>query len=210
MTWKGLPPWLLADAGLTNENGLTYVPYFTPGGELQNRRVVAGNGDRWWETAGRDLIPFGLEQLVPPYTAERPLFLCEGESDALALRAVADRAFDVLGLPGASSWRPEWRSYMEPWAVIYACGDGDDAGRRMNTRVKHAIPWSRPVWLPDGEDLRSLIQAGGLETLEPYVAEADWYARASAALKLARNVDEVDALMRGEDVDVGWEPDLAA
>jgi hypothetical protein len=144
MTWKDLPAWVLREAGVMRERDLVYVPYFTPAGELHNRRVVADDGRRWWEHSGRDLIPFGLKQLIPPYTAERQLFLCEGESHALALRATDGWAVDVLGLPGASSWRPEWRSHVEPWAVIYVLGDGDDAGRSMNERVKHDTPWDGP------------------------------------------------------------------
>lgn len=81
-------------------------------------------------------------------------------------------------------WRDSWRSVLQPYPLVYLLGDGDEPGRRMNRRVREAVPWARPVWLPDGDDVRSLLQANP-NALDPLLAEADEAAELWAALALS-------------------------
>lgn len=199
--WKGLPHGVLADAGVTVSCGLVRVPYRDRDGTELNAKFFPLRPDSsaarsWWEQSGRALTLFGPETLPSPRVAPWvPLLLCEGESDALAVRhAVAGNAA-VLAVPGAGTWRREWRRPLEPFPVIYVLGDGDRAGRAMNAEVKRDVPWARPVWLPDGEDARSVVQRDGVDALELFLAEADRDARLAAAFVLARDLDECEALL---------------
>ncbi len=202
--WKGLDPLALAEAGVTEVGNLVRVPYRLPDGSERNAKLFAPDGRSWWEKRGRELLPFGLELLPGRAFAKRCVcFLTEGESDALAARQAwwnAGPVALVLGIPGAHSWRPAWRRYLEPFPVIYALADGDDAGRSLNAAIKRDVPWTRPVALPEAEDVRSLLQARGERALDPYLAEADADARVLAAVALAPDLSSCRELLGGEAV----------
>ncbi len=184
LAWKGIAEWVLADAGVEQtDDGETIVPYHDEGGRVVYAKCFHF-ARSWYEPGGIDLIPFGVERLpISPWIAERSiLFIGEGESDALALREYLVGAF-ALGLPGAGTWKPEWKKYVKPFPRVYLVGDGDESGRRMNTRVWKDVPWARPVRLPENEDVRSILQRGGRDALLPFLREADYDALLAAALR---------------------------
>lgn len=201
--WKGLSLDVLDEAGVDIDRGIVRVPYCDRDGRELYCKRFGRDGRSWYEPAGLELVPFGLETL-PPAGSRWPrycaLLLCEGESDALAVRDVLGRyRADVLALalPGAGSWRDSWRSFVEPFPLVYVLGDGDEPGRRMNRRVRSAVPWASPVWLPDGSDVRSLLQADA-DALWPLLARADEDARLWAALTLSPDLDTMRRLLAGE------------
>lgn len=208
--WKGVDWLVLDEAGVvTDARGNIFVPYRKPDGAVHNRKVFTPSGATFWETHGLELIPLGLERLVAGETAQRTaVLIAEGESDALALResfagTTSDhwvRQISVLGLPGARSWRPEWKAYLEHYPLIYLFGDGDPAGQEMNRAVMRDVPWARPVWLPEGTDARSILQRNGHRALDELLAEADRDAALNAAFMHARDLDECQRLLRGEEV----------
>lgn len=207
--WKGVLWLVLDDAGVSCDGDRVYVPYRRPDGSTHNRRVFAAGGRCWWENSGLELIPFGLETLPPAAEArDRALLVAEGESDVLALReafagVTADnpiRGYHVLGLPGAGTWRPEWRRWLEPFPLVYLLGDGDAAGRELNARVKRDVPWARPVWLPEGTDARGILQEHGPQALELFLERADSDAQLWAAFTLGVDLSAAAALLRGEEV----------
>jgi len=203
-SWKGISGQVLAAAGIhADEAGRTIVPYRKTDGTDAFVKVFAPDGRTWYWPAGVELIPYGLETLPPPCTGRyRAALVAEGESDFLALweafqlredaRAIA---YHVIGLPGAGTWRPEWRVFLAPFHLVYLLGDGDRPGRAMNRAVRRDVPWARPVELPDGEDARSLLQAGGIEALLIYLNLADANARIAAALDLSPDLDEFRRLL---------------
>jgi 5S rRNA maturation endonuclease (ribonuclease M5) len=145
-------------------------------------------GGAWWEPGdGRPLIPFGLDQLEDPaFRQYRALAITEGESDALALSATfGAEGLDVLGAPGATTWRPAWAQYARAYEAVYVLGDGDDAGRRFNQRVAHDVPAATVVWLPEGEDVRAIVQRDPGELAE-LLTEADWYRRVLADARILK------------------------
>ncbi len=204
--WKRLSLATLAAAGVRLDRGLVTVPYRDTSGVELYRKCVRSDGRSFYRPAGIGLRPYGLETL-PPAGSCRPtyaaLLVCEGESDALAVRDVLGcrddaRAVEYLALavPGAGVWRDSWRSFLEPFPLVYVLGDGDDPGRQMNRRVRAAVPWTRPVWLPDGEDVRSLLQTDP-EALDTLLARADDDARLWAALALSPDLDTFRRLLAG-------------
>jgi hypothetical protein len=78
---------------------------------------------------------------------------------------------------------------------IYVCGDGDDPGRRFNDRIRRDLPWARAVELPVGEDVRSLVQRDPGLLLE-CLAAADAVTRLDVGIRVADDVDELEAILR--------------
>ena len=202
--WKGISFLVLDEAGVTiDDDGLTRIPYRLCDGCVFRERFVAPNGRTWWGP-GTQLIPFGLETLPDADQASNSaLFLCEGESDTLAAREAfagvpADSPIDAyfaVGLPGAGAWRSEWALLFEDFDVIYLLGDGDPAGRAMIDAVYRDLPWSRPVWFPEGEDVRSVLQSEGPRALDPYLDRADQIARLCVAFFASDTYAEFVRLM---------------
>lgn len=210
--WKGISYLVLEQAGFEFVGDLVALPYRQPDGTVHNRRIIAPSGRCWWEATGLEVIPFGLETLPPESEArEWALLLTEGESDALATRehfagVTADspvRGWCVLGMPGAGTWRPAWRRWLAPFPLVYLLGDGDEAGRNLNARVKRDAPWARSLWLPEGEDVRSILQKHGAAALDPLFARADEDARLWASFMLAPDVETWERLLLGAEVPDG-------
>lgn len=166
--WKGIPTYVLEEAGVTVDyDGLVHIPYRIPDGRLYAERVVAPNGRQWWRPGdGRPLIPYGLDRLASHRMRRyRCLAIVEGESDALALRAaLGAEGLDVLGVPGARTWRTEWAEHAAGYDT-YVFGDGDIAGRHLNAAVVRDIPSAGVVDLPLGLDVRDVLQQGGASAL---------------------------------------------
>jgi hypothetical protein len=209
--WKGLPLWVLAESGIERVGSTIEIPYRLPDGGEHARRIVHDDGRRWWRPSGRGVALFGLELLWSPATRKyRSLAITEGESDALALRAFArGDLFDVVGVPGATAWRPEWSLLAEGYDSVYVFGDGDDVGRRFAWRVVGDIPGSRFVELPEGEDVRSLVQGSNPHLLFEAIAQSEHALRLRKAFHLARDLETCEALLRGDAVplsrlDSGW------
>ena len=190
--WKGIGAVTLLDAGVTRDRlGRVYVPYRYANGATAKSKVFASNCRTWWAPAGVDQIPLGLERLAHGEDrAARTLVVAEGESDTLAIRDTLavdhdGQPVDVIGLPGAGTWRADWSAYVVGYARVYVVGDGDAPGRRMMDAVLRSVGWVRPVRLPDGEDARGLLQRDGVAALDPYLDEADETAILFAAMRLA-------------------------
>ena len=199
--WKGISPDVLLAAGVRRDGDLVKVPYRWPDGSLHRERFFARGGRTWWGP-GEGLLPFGLETL-PRGCAVDALVIAEGESDALALREAFSLTWDgreisVIGLPGAASWASSWIQYAAPFDPIYVMPDGDLAGRRMADQVLQDIHWARVVWLPSGEDARSLLQARGSGRLFGLIDEAEYFSRALAVFLRSERIEEAEALLRGE------------
>lgn len=193
-SWKGLPSWVLADAGVWLEGGLVVVPYRTSAGELYADRVIAGSGRRWWSPGdGRPVIPFGLDRLERlAFRRYRALAICEGESDALALSAAfKGDGVDVLGVPGAGTWKPEWAVHAVGYSAVYVAGDGDAAGRTLDAAVYRDVPGSMSLRLPDGADVRALLQADGPDAVLELIRQADWQQRVGLAFTAASSYNDL-------------------
>lgn len=204
-TWKGLGFDVLDEAGFEDlyDDGWL-LPYRLPDGSVLYSKRFAVHGGSWYEPSPIDaggLIPYGLESV--PWDRLRDddvLFVCEGESDALCLRErVAEldgRRVFALGLPGANTWRKEWMHFLRPFSAVYVAPDGDESGRRMAATVRSDCRWARTVRLPEGDDLRGLIQRAGAFALLPLLDEATWLLKLELGLRASRTLDEMEAWMR--------------
>ena len=178
VTWKGLPRFVLDEYGVEeNWEGLFRFPYRLADGGLYAMHVVAPSGRRWWEPGdGRPAIPFGLQLLEhePAFRKYRCLAICEGESDALAMAAApGGEGLDVIALPGASTWRPEWAVHTVGYETVYVLGDGDGPGRKLNAAIRRDVLNACIVNLADGDDARKVAQRDVAE-LVALLTTAEW------------------------------------
>lgn len=200
-SWKGIAPAILAQAGVTEVGVLVRVPYRSPDGAEHNAKLFS-EGRCWWEQAGKEMIPLGLELLPPePFAHYCAVVIAEGESDTLAARQTLDGYEDhrgvrwyTLGCPGAGSWKKEWEQHAKPFPSLYVCGDGDEAGHRFSWTVRRDLPWARIVPIPAGEDLRSLLQHDP-NVFPQLLDEADWMARFQVAVFHADTIEQLTQML---------------
>jgi hypothetical protein len=188
--WKGIDALTLLDAGVTRSaSGVVRVPYRDSEDSERNAKLFAPDGRSWWERRGLGVLPFGLEQVAPAdQRGGRQVFVAEGESDALALRqeyaAWRELPVDVIGLPGAGTWRDDWRCHLDGYAAAFCFPDGDNAGERMADSITCCIPWAIRVRLPTGRDVRDLIQRDGADVFDRHIMDAEAVAVLTAGMRL--------------------------
>jgi DNA primase len=116
---------------------------------------------------------------------EVPLYVVEGESDALSL--INHRP--VVGIPGTGNWRKSW---LEDWhgLDVIVMGDADNAGQKLGNDLKNACrdvlgkPWTarhlhaapiNPETFEEGTDANDLLaeyeQEGLKELIKSLEAE---------------------------------------
>ncbi|MFF4952869.1 topoisomerase [Streptomyces chattanoogensis] len=93
-------------------------------------------------------------------TSKSYIALNEGELDGAAVEG-AD--VPAVGTPGVSSWRDHFDPAFAGFEVVFALGDGDDAGRRFAAKVCEALPNAKAVDLGDGYDAARFIHEFGTE-----------------------------------------------
>lgn len=119
-----------------------------------------------WTTKGCKPGLLGAERLAGAHP-NKPIFICEGEWDAMALQYLLVRCKKggvVVGLPGASTFRPEWVEYFDN-RDVYLCYDNDDAGAegelkaykllKAGARTLHILRFSEDA--TEGYDVRDFV-----------------------------------------------------
>jgi DNA primase len=172
--WKGFALSDLAQFGIEVEAGETRIPYLTRAATHYRTKVVGADGSQRWAGPSKPLIPFGAETLSKrnETIGGKAIYVTEGESDAIALRLAFPNSA-VLGIPGASAWKPEWARLIEPFGAIYLSFDADEAGKKLLDAVKHDVPKYRAVLLPTGADTRDVLQQLGRPAFNALTEQAD-------------------------------------
>jgi hypothetical protein len=196
--WKGLPAVQLVDAGVTRrQDGLVRVPYRLVDGSEHNAKLFAADGRTWWEQRGLGVVPFGLERIASRERRQRRLlWIAEGESDCLALRdrcaSYAGYPVDVIALPGASTWRDEWRRHVEGYSGLLLFPDGDPAGDAMARSVQASLRWALHVRLPRGADVRAVLQGVEPELLDHALRDAVCAMVLLAGLRVCKSIADLE------------------
>ena len=97
------------------------IPYLDARGEIQATRKRDGKG-KWWNK-GDKTLPYGLWRL-PEMKDAGYIILVEGESDCHTLWFYN---LPAIGLPGAATFKDEWRTYYEGIRV-YVWQEPGEAG----------------------------------------------------------------------------------
>ncbi len=146
-----------------------------------SQRVPAEAPGTWtYALNGTRRVLYHLPEVVAAVEAERPVYLCEGEKDADALRALGLTA--TCNPMGAGKWEDAYTDALAG-AVVALLPDNDPAGRAHAARVAAALHGKakrlRVVELPnlpDKGDVSDWLAAGGTkEALLALVKAApDW------------------------------------
>lgn len=144
--------------------GRLSIPYVTRAGvvNLKFRRIgESGEGKespKYLNLPGFETNLYHVESFF-----EQSNFMCvaEGELDTLSLVSIG---LPAVGVPGVSSWKSYYRRCFEDWPVIYGFCDGDQPGHDFGKFLAKEVK-ARPIHMPPGEDVNSMLVKEGPEWL---------------------------------------------
>lgn len=154
--------------------GRLAIPYLTPAGPVNVKfRCIAdhickeSNHAKYIYNDGSGHNLFNAQTLL---TAER-VIVVEGEIDAVAAEMAGVPA---VAYPGTQTWdaNKHWRFCFDSVGEVAVVADGDEPGRKAAKRIAESLRDAvdatvRVVYLPEGEDTNSFLNANGeLEYLE--------------------------------------------
>lgn len=184
---KKLPVEFLQDLGLKDSRAAggsrVMIPYLSETGELVASRYRNGPGSNLrftWQRGAKAML-YGLWRLKEFKTQGSEIVLVEGESDTHTLWY---HGVPALGIPGASTFKPEWAQYLKGFTV-YLCQDADEAGTTCLDNVCRGLFSGR--W--EGE-LFSFKLPGFKDASEMHINDPDKFsARWAAAMEGAEKID---------------------
>lgn len=164
---RGLPEEALKSIGLVlNDRGFWLCPIRTYKGTMQDIRYWR-YGSKMMSTKGRTLGLGGMEQLADKNRKREIVYVCEGEFDAAALRALLKAAKQtgiVLYVPGASVFKDAWVEYFMGRTVVF-CYDndnaGDDGSLKAGKKISAIAKVSYLCWpdtLEEGYDVNDFVR----------------------------------------------------
>lgn len=146
-----------------------YLPYYNEFSKINNLGVYVP-GKKLFKTPRLELVIFNLEKLYHIDNQDVPIYLCEGEWDAIALEYVLNKIGEkgvCLGLPSAGTFKLSWIDYFHG-KTVYIVYDNDETGFKGQIKVSEYIGeivkeikyihW--PKDYAKGYDIRDLVQAG--------------------------------------------------
>jgi hypothetical protein len=137
---KGLALAMLAKAGVTEEVGkfgdaIIAMPYRRADGTTIRTKYRTRKGT-FWGRDGEGTPLYGQDVLA---ASSGPVLIVEGESDC---HAGWQRGVTVVGLPGASHWKPEYASLLTGREVI-VWQEPDEGGATMVAAISSSLPKAR-------------------------------------------------------------------
>jgi len=163
---RGLPKEAFEDYNLGSVDGWYILPVYGVDGKLASvRRYMPGGTLQI--CGGCSAALFGAERLGDKERRDEPVYVCEGEWDAVSLewlRRKAKKPGIVVAVPGAGTFKSLWADTLAGRVVLLAY-DNDKAGQqgmkgacRMLRECASEIRTLRwPKGTPKGYDLRDLI-----------------------------------------------------
>jgi hypothetical protein len=140
---KGLTAWGVAEA---KQHGATVVriPYFSPEGQelaVRYRKALGGDNRFSWRKGDRVLL-YGLGRKGRDWWC----LLFEGETDCWTAWLYD---LPAVGIPGASTWRPEWAEHFRGMQV-YLWQEPDEAGQALPAKIGKDLPDLMVIQAPEG------------------------------------------------------------
>lgn len=89
---------------------------------------------------------------------DNEMCICEGELDALA---ASINGIPAVGIPGRENWKTHFARMFVGYEDVFILADGDQAGRDFAFDVKKTLPNGRIINMFEGEDVNSMIQKFG-------------------------------------------------
>ncbi len=138
---KGLALAGLAKAGVEERTGkygdaIVAIPYRRADGSTIRTKCRTRKGT-FWDRDGEGTPLYGQDVLAA--SPAGPVLIVEGESDC---HAGWQRGVTVVGLPGASQWKPEYASLLSGREVI-VWQEPDEGGATMVAAISASLPKAR-------------------------------------------------------------------
>jgi DNA-binding Lrp family transcriptional regulator len=174
---KKLPAEFLGSLLITqrNRNGKPHlvILYLDEEGRITATRIrlsLSGNNRFIWQKGSR-LIPYGLWRMKEPLHGctenggdNQEILLVEGESDAHTLWY---HGIEALGIPGATTWKPEWARFLIG-KEVYVWQEPGKAGEEFVRKIANDLPTIKVIYPPqdrkdisechiNGDDVKLLI-----------------------------------------------------
>ena len=150
---KGLTAWGVAQQKYCGATVIR-IPYFSPDGQevaVRYRKALTGDNRFSWRRGDRVCL-YGLSRQPRDWC-----LLVEGETDCWTAWA---HDLPALGLPGASTWRPEWAEHFMG-KDVYLWEEPDEAGRALPAKIGKDLPGLMVIRAPnDFKDLNAAHLAG--------------------------------------------------
>lgn len=150
--------------------GMLSIPYITPKNGIKSIRFRCiaphvckdvEHHPKYWGESGIRSGMFNTRDLASPSDT---IAVCEGELDAVTLSGSG--ILPAVGIPGASGWQPHFPRLFSGFSKVILVADGDDAGRKLASTFRRAMPSSgRVILCGIGEDVNSTFLAKGKEGL---------------------------------------------
>ena len=132
------------------------------------QRRPDGDGDWIWKLGDTRRVLYHLPEVIAAVAAAEPVYICEGEKDVDALRALDITA--TCNPHGAGKWRPEYSEFLRG-AKVTIIQDKDEPGRQHAAAVAISLaPSAASVCVVEaavGKDAADHIAAG--KTLAEFV-----------------------------------------
>lgn len=168
-TDRALPVSALRRWGVGRLGKMFTIPVRSIKGSVADvRTYVIGRGGVWSLKGTPGVGLLGADGLSNIKRKNEPVFVCEGEWDAMALEFLLRKVGKpgiVVGVPGANTFKDAWRSWFSGRDVVL-CYDNDVAGDDGSARAsKKVAAYARSIrylcWpdsLDEGFDVRDLVK----------------------------------------------------
>lgn len=184
---RSLSPENLRQQDIVHDGIQWYIAVRNAKGSIVNlRRYQKGKGLQGLPEVTASI--FGAELLADSDHMSKPIYICEGEWDAIAMRIFLGRESSdgiAIGLPGAGIWRDAWSDQLIGRSVIL-CYDNDQAGakgtkrlwQKLKDKVSNLVYLKWPSGLEEGFDVRDFITRGATwneftELIQMYVSDEE-------------------------------------
>ena len=137
-------------------NGRIVIPVFDESGKFlfnkYRRSPLDDVGNKYTYDKGSSFTLYGTQFI----DKTKPVILCEGELDCLALVSHGFQSVSSTG--GCKSFKEDWVKYFT--GETYICYDTDVAGKEGAMKIHFKIPNSKIINLPIGKDVTDYFVSG--------------------------------------------------
>jgi hypothetical protein len=171
--YRNLPYEAFLGTGIIYTGNRYWIPIWNGTDKIVDIRHYY-KGKNVLSTDGVSLGIFNFKELVSKERLYDPVYICEGEFDAIALNYLLRKVKKtgvVIGIPGAGIFKKEWQDYFLGRDII-VCYDNDSAGNNGYVKVRteligKARSIKQLIWpaeMPTGYDVNNFVAAYGVRT----------------------------------------------
>ena len=144
------------------------IPYLSQKGVTALKYRMFGGGQKMAQPKGQEARPYNT---VAYFAAGNTIGLAEGEIDALVATELL--GLPTLGIPGADSFKDDWRDLLKDYTEVIVFADGDPRSSEAYMKpveLTERIGWrARMIRCPQGEDVSSLAAKGQLDIVRQQI-----------------------------------------